>query len=314
MAAKNWCFTDFDLIDWENLFKLNPNIVYLCYGFETCPLTEKSHYQGWLQLKTKKALSYLKAINMTAHWEKCKGNEAQNDKYCKKDGTFFKFGEFTKMGQRTDLDALRKYSATTASTLSIARKYFPEWLKWHKAILSYQLLERRERSKKDRDVHVTYVCGPTGCGKTRWCINEIGDKDYYKIQGWGLKWFDGYEGEEILLIDEYSMDVKITKLLSILDRYMLRLPIKCSFAYACWTKVYITSNFSMESCHIMATEAHKAALKRRIHVIVDCWKNPTSCKIVQGGQGNTKPALLKLPCEIVDLTEDEEEKKEDPFY
>ncbi len=100
--------------------------------------------------------------------------------------------------------------------------------------------------------------GPTGTGKTRACY----DSDAFMIHGDSLDWWDGYCGEKTLVIDEYSNQISLTKLLGILDGYQLRLPIKGGFTYARWTTVKITTNLG--ELHEKAKWEHRCALERRV--------------------------------------------------
>ncbi len=108
--SRNWCFTDFDLLDWSKIFKREEDIRYICWGLETCPQTKKKHYQGWIQIDKKKRLGGMKKVcqSKKLHLEACRGTEGQNEKYCQKDNLYKKEGEFTTQGKRTDLDELKK--------------------------------------------------------------------------------------------------------------------------------------------------------------------------------------------------------------
>ncbi len=124
----------------------------------------------------------------------------------------------------------------------------------------------------DRELKVTLVMGPTGCGKTRVCYSE--PEKTFKMNGFQLKnfWWDGYDNEEILLIDEYSNQCSIDVMLAMLDRYDLRLPVKGGFKQAHWVEVFITSNLHWEQIHENAKPEHRLALRRRIHKIVNLWE------------------------------------------
>lgn len=91
-----WCFTwqyqeDGDL---EILFKVLQGIAdrYIV-GEEIAPTTGKKHAQGFMALKEKARFEALnKMITPAWHIEPCKGSEAQNIKYCSKEGKFHKWG------------------------------------------------------------------------------------------------------------------------------------------------------------------------------------------------------------------------------
>jgi hypothetical protein len=87
----------------------------------------------------------------------------------------------------------------------------------------------------------------------------------FKISGDALQWWDGYDGEKSILIDEYDNQIPITRLLNLLDGYHLRLPVKGGFTYAAWTKVIITTNLNPLELHPNAKQQHRAALHRRIN-------------------------------------------------
>jgi len=64
------------------------------------------------------------------------------------------------------------------------------------------------------------------------------------------------------VIDEYANQVKITRLLGILDGHLLRLNMKGTFGYANWDLVIITTN--LDVLHSKANPLHQDALERRI--------------------------------------------------
>lgn len=117
-----------------------------------------------------------------------------------------------------------------------------------------------------RNVNVELKYGLTGTGKTRDAMNTLYKNDTYKIQGHDIgTWWDGYEGQKCLVIDEYSNDMQIQHLLNLLDGYKVRLPVKGSFVYANWTCVIITTNLELDEIHPLAKQAHQDALWRRIN-------------------------------------------------
>ncbi len=259
--SRNWCFTDFELLDWGKIYKEDDEVRYICWGKETCPNTKKTHYQGWIQMHKKKRLGGIKKLcqSKSIHLESCRGSENENNKYCQKDNLYQSIGEFTTQGKRTDLDELKKIIDNGGTLEDIANDNFQAFVQYNRGFQEYKKIIDKKRRKKFRKVEVTHIYGATGTGKTK---SALLYGDAYKIQGSQLKWWDGYDGEDILVIDEYDNQVPITELLSILDGYQLRLEIKGSFTYANWTKVIITSNY--KKLHKKAKKLHRLALKRRI--------------------------------------------------
>lgn len=265
--SRNYCFTDFELLDMKSIYNSYEDIIrYLCWGEEICPKTKKKHFQGYIQFKNKKRLGGVKKIFGTKkiHLESCKGSALQNKKYCAKDNKFTELGKFVTQGQRTDLEQIQKELKKDPNIDNIMENHFQTYCRYRNGIKDYAEKCAKDNSKEFRKVEVIYIYGETNAGKTKTAMKDA----QFKIEGDNLKWWDGYNHEKIILIDEYDNDIKITKLLNLLDGYQLRLPIKGGFTYANWTKVYITSNIHPDNLHQQAKPQHRRALFRRIDKII----------------------------------------------
>lgn len=266
--SKNWCFTEFNLeFDLEKIYNENDKITYLCWGVEICPKTNKKHLQGWLQFTSKKRMGGVKKILPTAHLEACKGTEEENDKYCKKDNDFKILGEFTAQGNRNDLKTIQQKIKNGMKIRELIEEHFDYYCRYKNGFDKYLEIWELQNVPKWRALKVIFVTGKTDSGKTRYCMEQ--EEEPFKIEGDNLKWWDGYNGEKSILIDEYNNDLKITKLLNYLDGYKLRLDIKGSFTYALWTTVYITSNLTIDELHSNARPRHREALMRRITEVIE---------------------------------------------
>lgn len=208
------------------------------------------HIQAFVQFTERKRLTQLKKIAPTWHWEPRRGSAAQAAAYCKKsethDGQFrIEEGSMTTQGKRTDIQAF----VEAAQNLDISETEIiaaqPEtYVKYFKALDRIKSLTLRKETKKFRQLTTHVYYGPPGTGKTRIVMDKYGD-DVYKLSvGNDTKvWFDGYDGEDVLLIDDYDGSwIPYELMLALLDGYQLRLPIKGSHTYARYTKVFITSN------------------------------------------------------------------------
>lgn len=264
--SRNWCFTDFELKKWDEIMVENEvGIRYICYGVETCPTTGKQHHQGWVQFETPVSLrTAKKRMNFNGHLEACRGSEFDNEKYCKKDGEFFSLGKFKKQGQRVDLEEIRDEILNGVTIEEIAIKYPKKYCQYRNGLRDIAGIVAKNNTKEFREVEVIVIWGETDTGKTRTAMEEA----EYKIDASELQWWDGYNGEKTICIDEYDNDVKITKMLNILDGYQLRLPIKGGHTYANWNKVFITSNVDPQYWHENAKEVHRRALFRRITKVI----------------------------------------------
>ena len=260
--SRNWAFTDFTLLDMNAIYTEYPDIIrYLCWGKEICPKTNREHFQGWVQFLNPKRLMGVKKIFgcNKIHVEPMRACEETNNQYCTKSGNLQKRGCFVVQGQRTDLEKIKLAIEENVPEIEIAADNFETWVRFRGSFLKYRELVAEQESTEFRHVEVQVYMGNTGTGKTRAAMEE---KSVYKIQGDEMQWWDGYQGEDTLVIDEYANQIKCTKLLGILDGYQLRLPIKGGFTYAAWHKVIITTN--LEVLHEQANDRHRDALHRRI--------------------------------------------------
>ncbi len=265
--SRNWSFTDFSLVNWDEFFKLHEDKVrFIAWGEEICPSTQNTHYQGWIQLFNKKTLGGMKKLmGGQVHLESTRGTPEQNDIYCKKDGKYSTRGKFISQGERTDLQGTYNRIMDGSITLrDVAEEDFGTYCRYRNGFKDAQIWADAKLSREFRKVEVIVHAGATGTGKTRFAMEAHASEKIFKVEGSEMTWFDGYQGEDVLVIDDYSNDVKITRLLNLLDGYRLRLPIKGGFTYARWTKVYITTNLTREELHPFAKDAHKKALSRRI--------------------------------------------------
>jgi hypothetical protein len=106
--------------------------------------------------------------------------------------------------------------------------------------------------------------GRTGTGKTRFCYEQIKDSTYWSPGDY--QWFDGYEGQRIVIIDDYRGEYPLPLFLKLLDRYPMRVPVKGSFVEWCPKKIFITSN--IEPAHWYQTDYESnCAMLRRLNTI-----------------------------------------------
>lgn len=237
--GKNWCFTNFDLeVNYEDW--LSNYATYVCWGVEKCPDTGKVHHQGYVEFSKNvtigKKNGFLKKLHNTIHWEKRKGTQEQAINYCMKDGDFHEVGAKPdkNQGKRTDLDDIKEMVKQGVPMSRIVEE-----------ATSYQGIRMAEKLKEYITVRRSWVTevfwyyGPTGCGKTKRAIEEAGE-DYW-ISGKDLKWWQGYDGHENVIIDDFRGDFcKFHELLRILDRYPYTVEVKGGSRQLLAKKIWIT--------------------------------------------------------------------------
>lgn len=123
---------------------------------------------------------------------------------------------------------------------------------------------------KDAPSHKScdYIYGASRTGKTSFVKNDehFADDVYELNLSGGIRFaFNGYEGQSVVLIDDFRDDmIRIDELLRLLDCYAYRYEIKGgSFRYAYFSKVYITSNVPFDKLYEYADDASRDALRKR---------------------------------------------------
>ena len=179
-------------------------------------------------------------------------------------------GSFADCGHRTKLDEVQQMIHDGERMYDIANEYFPTWVRNHRALDKYAEFHRNSIAKKEREMYVEYVYGAPGSGKTHYAFEQAGESWYILSQAKSEEqaninvWFDGYEGERCLIIDDFDGWIPYRLLLRILDKWPLRLEIKGGSVTACFEHVIITSNIQVEECY---PYRDIAPLDRRINKI-----------------------------------------------
>jgi len=130
--SKNWSFTINNPTIIERLHLANlgidDRVQYLIYQLEKGD-NGTEHFQGYIQLVDKKRLAYLKTlVSERGHFEKSKGNAAQNRKYCSKEPRLeptCEFGTIINPGKRTDIDKFMERNSQTVLCRREVMKEFP---------------------------------------------------------------------------------------------------------------------------------------------------------------------------------------------
>lgn len=277
--ARRWLITSFNYGSHEDLpnkfTPLDAHIRYVCWGAETCPETGRNHVHYYIRFDSPTTRGVCQSLvgDATANCIVCKGSDQDNHNYVfKDDSRLLGPWEHGKMlagdhnqGKRSDLDELVDGIKSGLSDTQLCDQ-FP------KAMLRYSSHVARFRSITDQPIEreiETLVCvGPTGIGKSHWA-HKIPNIFPVTLRASGELRFDGYTGEDAILIEEFTGQCPIEFLLRILDKWPLRIDVKFSNIAARWTKVWISSNTHPNNWYPMAGDRHREALLRRLTHIVE---------------------------------------------
>lgn len=228
--------------------KMLEELEYVRYAIaqvEKCPKTGRYHIQGYVEFNKKITTKKFKEdmIDNTIHLEVRRGTKAQAKAYCSKEETRvcgpMEIGKLIGQGKRTDLDELIDNLSDIDNIKDIAKRHPKQFILYSRGIKQY--MDLIYEPEKWRQLTVNVLWGDTGVGKTKQVFDECGT-DLYKLDYSNSLWWDGYNGQKNLLIDDFYGWIKYGHLLNILDGYPLRLEVKGGFTSARFTKVWITSN------------------------------------------------------------------------
>lgn len=259
-AKPDWCYTwnNYTEKDIEQL-KLLKVMMHRCCK----EVGEKGtkHLQGAILFKRGYRFSQLKKLFPKVRWDGTKTGDPEN--YCIKGEVVINIDE-RKQGERTDLRLIAERLKDGASIEEIAIEYPSQFIRYHKGIETLQRTLQKKTVEFEK-IEVTVLIGSPGCGKTRKAY-EMDKKLYNVPEPVNDKlWFDGYHGEETILLDDFYGWIKYHTLLQLLDGYPMSLPVKGGMVAKAWKKVIITSNKHPSDWY---NREEWAALKRRITTII----------------------------------------------
>lgn len=239
-----------------------PNVQYIVGQLEEGAEGGYKHWQILVAFKSKQSLRGVKEVfGNTCHAELSRSSAATE--YVQKEetavvGTQFEFGAkpFCR-NARVEWESV--WTAAQSGDLS----KIPANVR----VVNYRTL-RTIGSDFARAVGMERICyvfwGKTGSGKSRRAWEEAGMEAYCKDPR--SKFWDGYQMEEHVVIDEFRGGIDISHLLRWLDRYPVRVEIKGSSKPLVAKKIWITSNISPEAWYPLIDEETMAALNRRLIV------------------------------------------------
>lgn len=220
MGGKRWwCFTNFKLdFDYDEMMKREDAPQWIGWGLETCPSTGKLHHQGYMWFATQRESYKNTAKILGKCWvDQCKGTPEHNDVYCRKDGDFHEWGVRPTQGKRTDLTELKQRVVDGESVDAIVLEDPMAYHQYGRTLNRIEDIALRKR-KRTWMTQGEWIWGPTGTGKSKRAFEGFDEKTHYVVPN-DNGWWDGYTGQETVIMDDFRGDMTYHELLTLVDRY-----------------------------------------------------------------------------------------------
>lgn len=273
------------------------SLVYWCMCDEEGDECETLHTHIYLALSHACTASRLQNLFPNVHREIVHGKSAENRAYILKDGekyhkdhdghyryedsrghihegvnfsdTFEEWGEMPQehQGKSTSADIVVELIRSGATNAEIVDQVASAYRDLEKIERVRSMYRDAEYANKWRDLEVTYIFGKTGSGKTRSVMDKYGYANCYRVTDYKHP-FDTYDGQDVIIFEEFRGGLKHGDMLNYLDGYPLLLPCRYFNRQACYTKVFIITNVAPDEQYLNVDKESREAFYRRIHKVL----------------------------------------------
>lgn len=197
--AKTWCATLYNVSTDELAELIRPHIKEATYQEELCPTTNRKHIQAVFKFNKRRRFTDLKKLfgRFNPHLELCR-NYLQATKYCSKEES--RIGNTVRVAAPKSRDETIRDYIERGDLQTIRSEYYGFYLRHRRALLEDMVA--RYTPKECPHTRGIWVSGLSGCGKTQ-TVAKLCNQLYWKGQN---KWWDGYTGEPIVLMDDFDIE------------------------------------------------------------------------------------------------------------
>lgn len=260
--GKYWCFTINNPAEDQHPPNIWPDVQFVIWQFEAGE-AGTNHIQGYVAFTKVKRLTWISNnCERAAHWEPRMGSHSEAKHYCMKpvpdcecDHCIAAIGQriagpwqhgddsciADTQGERNDLDHCKEMIDAGKTDAEIAQEHFGTWCRNYRAFERYRKLVKGK--SRNWITFVTVLWGAPGVGKSRRARLESGEDAYWlpKPEGNAVFW-DGYDGQENVVIDEFYGWIARTQLQRLCDSTPLLVNNKFGSTPFLAKKIWITSN------------------------------------------------------------------------
>lgn len=216
---RNLCFTlnNYSEEEYNKLFNMN-GVKYIVIGKEVGE--EKTpHLQGYVEFTNSKKGSTLKKFNARIHWEGRKGTAKQAADYCKKEGDWREEGEISAQGCG-DLKGM--VAAVASGERSVNEILMEDPNAFHTYGRTLQKADdvRLTSVQRTEMTKGFWYWGSTGTGKSHRAFTEAAALGSVYVWSNDINgWWDNYEGQTSVVINDFRGEIKYNTLLQMVDKW-----------------------------------------------------------------------------------------------
>ena len=235
---------------------------YQCYGQNVVPIR-------WTTLKNK----LRKAGFQDTHFEKQWATGEACYKYCTKEESRLEppqmigtIAMHNKPGERTDIQTIKDKVLKEGMTYDdlLLSDDTGNVARYRMLIKDLESAKQRQllKTRKWRNVTVNYLHGKTGIGKSRYVVDQYSAEELYRATDYSHLW-DMYEGQPVLVLEEFTGQPSIESMLMWLDGYTVQLPARYENKISNYTTVWVLSNLDFNELYRDVPGEQRAAFARR---------------------------------------------------
>lgn len=233
-----------------------------CYGQSVAPIR-------WTTLKNK----LNKAGFQDTHFEKQWATGEACYKYCTKEESRLEppqmigtIAMHNKPGERTDIQDIKDKVLNQGMTYNdlLLADDTGNVARYRLLIKDLELAKQRQllKTRKWRNMTVNYLHGKTGIGKSRYVVDRYSADELYRATDYSHLW-DLYEGQPVLVLEEFTGQPSIESMLMWLDGYTVQLPARYENKISNYTTVWVLSNLDFQELYRDVPAEQRAAFARR---------------------------------------------------
>lgn len=269
----------------KNILSKYTGCIYWCMSDEIGLDEQTFHTHIYMVCKNTVKFSVMFERFQGGHFEIARGTSEENRNYVFKIGKWInnekvetnikesheEWGEMPieRQGERNDISDLYSMIKQGLTDYEIMEQCPQYMMSIDKIERARQVVMEEMFKNEWRDLHVTYIYGETGSGKTRSIMEKYGYDKVFRVTDYDHP-FDGYKGQGVLVFEEFRSNIRIGDMLNYLDGYPVELRCRYANKVACFTEVFIVSNISLRNQYTDIRRNQNEtwdAFLRRIHEV-----------------------------------------------